>query len=122
MHRVSPTGYNLPSEYTKLAEECSRYEKDDKVWIDLQASRPEPRERNLPVSCKHPPARSNFSFSDLSFCTRKRTVSETERSDVRQQYSGAKVHRESSSNRGLQVRFEIIRLRAFVSPFDDISV
>lgn len=29
---VSPPGYNLPSEYTKLAEECSRCE-DDKVWI-----------------------------------------------------------------------------------------
>lgn len=33
IRRVSPAGYNLPSEYTKLAEECSRYEKDDKVWI-----------------------------------------------------------------------------------------
>lgn len=31
--RISPEGYNLPSEYTKLAEECSRCEKDDKVWI-----------------------------------------------------------------------------------------
>lgn len=30
---VSPVGYNLPSEYTKLAEDCSRYEKDDRVWI-----------------------------------------------------------------------------------------
>lgn len=30
---ISPIGYNLPSEYTKLAEECSRNEKDDKIWI-----------------------------------------------------------------------------------------
>lgn len=29
----SPLGYNLPSEYTKLAADCSRLEKDDRVWI-----------------------------------------------------------------------------------------
>ncbi|XP_018349366.1 PREDICTED: probable tubulin polyglutamylase TTLL2 [Trachymyrmex septentrionalis] len=33
IYDFSPVGYNLPSEYTKLAEECSRCEKDDKVWI-----------------------------------------------------------------------------------------
>ncbi|XP_011872996.1 PREDICTED: probable tubulin polyglutamylase TTLL2 isoform X1 [Vollenhovia emeryi] len=33
IYDFSPAGYNLPSEYTKLAEECSRCEKDDKVWI-----------------------------------------------------------------------------------------
>nr|XP_034186071.1 probable tubulin polyglutamylase TTLL2 isoform X1 [Osmia lignaria] len=32
IYDFSPPGYNLPSEYTKLAEECSRCE-DDKVWI-----------------------------------------------------------------------------------------
>ena len=29
---ISPVGYNLPSEYTKLAEECNRCE-HDRVWI-----------------------------------------------------------------------------------------
>ncbi|EZA59113.1 probable tubulin polyglutamylase TTLL2 isoform X2 [Ooceraea biroi] len=33
IYDFSPTGYNLPSEYTKLAEECNRCEKNDKVWI-----------------------------------------------------------------------------------------
>ncbi|XP_047350941.1 probable tubulin polyglutamylase TTLL2 isoform X2 [Vespa velutina] len=33
IYDFSPVGYNLPSEYTKLAEDCSRYEKDDRVWI-----------------------------------------------------------------------------------------
>ncbi|XP_043668074.1 probable tubulin polyglutamylase TTLL2 isoform X1 [Vespula pensylvanica] len=33
IYDFSPIGYNLPSEYTKLAEDCSRYEKDDRVWI-----------------------------------------------------------------------------------------
>nr|XP_003707060.1 PREDICTED: probable tubulin polyglutamylase TTLL2 isoform X1 [Megachile rotundata] len=32
IYDFSPPGYNLPSEYTKLAEECSRCE-DNKVWI-----------------------------------------------------------------------------------------
>ncbi|XP_011690039.1 PREDICTED: probable tubulin polyglutamylase TTLL2 [Wasmannia auropunctata] len=33
IYDFSPVGYNLPSEYTKLAEECNRCEKDDKIWI-----------------------------------------------------------------------------------------
>ncbi|XP_072766102.1 probable tubulin polyglutamylase TTLL2 [Anoplolepis gracilipes] len=33
IYDFSPAGYNLPSEYTKLAEECSRYEKDYNIWI-----------------------------------------------------------------------------------------
>ncbi|XP_024939169.1 probable tubulin polyglutamylase TTLL2 isoform X2 [Cephus cinctus] len=33
IYDFSPLGYNLPSEYTKLAADCSRYEKDDRVWI-----------------------------------------------------------------------------------------
>ncbi|XP_050600243.1 probable tubulin polyglutamylase TTLL2 isoform X2 [Bombus affinis] len=32
IYDFSPVGYNLPSEYTKLAEECSRCE-HDRVWI-----------------------------------------------------------------------------------------
>ncbi|CAK9832164.1 Probable tubulin polyglutamylase TTLL2 [Anthophora retusa] len=32
IYDFSPTGYNMPSEYTKLAEECSRCEQD-RVWI-----------------------------------------------------------------------------------------
>ncbi|KAK0179246.1 hypothetical protein PV327_008053 [Microctonus hyperodae] len=33
IYDISPLGYNLPSEYTKLAADCSRLEKDDRVWI-----------------------------------------------------------------------------------------
>ncbi|XP_046419628.1 probable tubulin polyglutamylase TTLL2 [Neodiprion fabricii] len=33
IYDFSPLGYNLPLEYTKLAADCSRYEKDDRVWI-----------------------------------------------------------------------------------------
>ncbi|XP_015121898.1 probable tubulin polyglutamylase TTLL2 [Diachasma alloeum] len=33
IYDISPPGYNLPSEYTKLAADCSRCEKDDRVWI-----------------------------------------------------------------------------------------
>ncbi|XP_076662474.1 putative tubulin polyglutamylase TTLL2 [Halictus rubicundus] len=33
VYDFSPAGYNLPSEYTKFAEECNRCEKDDRVWI-----------------------------------------------------------------------------------------
>ncbi|XP_020278073.1 probable tubulin polyglutamylase TTLL2 isoform X2 [Pseudomyrmex gracilis] len=33
IYDFSPVGYTLPSEYTRLAEECSRCEKDEKVWI-----------------------------------------------------------------------------------------
>ena len=29
----SPLGYNLPSEYTRIAADCSRSEKDDRIWI-----------------------------------------------------------------------------------------
>lgn len=29
----SPLGYNLPSEYTRLAADCSRLEKDERTWI-----------------------------------------------------------------------------------------
>lgn len=53
---------------------------------------------------------------------RGRCFPETERSNVRQYGGGAKVHREPSSNRGLQVRFEIVRLRAIVSPPHDLLV
>ncbi|XP_066601298.1 probable tubulin polyglutamylase TTLL2 isoform X2 [Prorops nasuta] len=33
IYDFSPTGYNLPSEYTRLVEDYSRFEKDEKVWI-----------------------------------------------------------------------------------------
>ncbi|CAG5109197.1 Similar to Ttll2: Probable tubulin polyglutamylase TTLL2 (Mus musculus) [Cotesia congregata] len=33
IYDISPVGYNLPSEYTKLAADCSRSEKDERVWI-----------------------------------------------------------------------------------------
>ncbi|XP_043270520.1 probable tubulin polyglutamylase TTLL2 isoform X2 [Venturia canescens] len=33
IYDISPLGYNLPSEYTKLAADCSRFEKDERVWI-----------------------------------------------------------------------------------------
>ncbi|KAF7992710.1 hypothetical protein HCN44_005054 [Aphidius gifuensis] len=33
IYDISPPGYNLPSEYTKLAADCSRFEKDDMIWI-----------------------------------------------------------------------------------------
>lgn len=33
MVNFSPLGYNLPSEYTRLAADCSRCEKDDRIWI-----------------------------------------------------------------------------------------
>ncbi|XP_033213213.1 probable tubulin polyglutamylase TTLL2 isoform X1 [Belonocnema kinseyi] len=33
MYDFSPLGYNLPSEYTRLAADCSRCEKDDRIWI-----------------------------------------------------------------------------------------
>ncbi|XP_012272685.1 probable tubulin polyglutamylase TTLL2 isoform X2 [Orussus abietinus] len=33
VYDFSPSGYNLPSEYTKLAADCSRRDNDDRVWI-----------------------------------------------------------------------------------------
>ncbi|XP_014214951.1 probable tubulin polyglutamylase TTLL2 [Copidosoma floridanum] len=33
IYDFSPVGYNLPSEYTRLAAEYGRLEKDDRVWI-----------------------------------------------------------------------------------------
>ncbi|XP_001600453.1 probable tubulin polyglutamylase TTLL2 isoform X1 [Nasonia vitripennis] len=33
VYDFSPLGYNLPSEYTRLAADCSRLEKDERIWI-----------------------------------------------------------------------------------------
>ncbi|XP_058804939.1 probable tubulin polyglutamylase TTLL2 [Phymastichus coffea] len=33
VYDFSPPGYNLPSEYTRLAADCSRLEKDERTWI-----------------------------------------------------------------------------------------
>ncbi|XP_011503006.1 PREDICTED: probable tubulin polyglutamylase TTLL2 [Ceratosolen solmsi marchali] len=33
IYNFSPLGYILPSEYTKLAADCNRLEKDEKIWI-----------------------------------------------------------------------------------------
>lgn len=116
MHRVSPAGYNLPFEYTKLAEECSRCE-EDRVWICKPVGQSQGRGIFLfRVSIVQPFRRwANRSGSVVSF-------SETERPHVRQLDNRAKVHREPTSDRRLQVRFETVRVRALVSSISDILV
>lgn len=47
---------------------------------------------------------------------------EVKRSYIRQCRSGSKIHRESLSNRWLQIRPTTIRVRTILSPFDDIFV
>lgn len=108
----------MPSEYTKLAEECSRCE-HDRVWI----CKPVGQSQGKGIFLFR--VRINHDSTNLLARTRQMqnlTFLEIKRSYIRQCSSGSKIHRESISDRRLQIRSTTIRVRTLLSAFDDILV